>query len=122
MLIAPGAVLAYGFWTLSEAIAQKNIFQFLWYLLVHLDALLRWGMWVIAALLVIWLGLAFLRDYRWLGALMMGLVALTSLVIFFWATGLPKQAGELFFPFLSLAGLAINAWLVWDGVQRFFAK
>jgi hypothetical protein len=121
LLIAPGAVLAYGFWTLTEAIRQNDMFKMLIYLLARALEVLEWGGWFTVGGGIIWLTLAFLPKYRMIGALGIALLAMVSLVEFFVATGLPKAPGELFIPALSLAGLIVNLWLVWDSATYLLA-
>jgi hypothetical protein len=119
LLITPGALLAYYVWTVSQAIRQGEqggLFKVLLYLLIHAVRMLEWGIYLIAAALVIWITLAFVPKYRWVGAIGMAVIALVSLVEFFVATGAPKTANDLSLPILSVAGLALNLWLVWDGV------
>jgi hypothetical protein len=112
--IAPGAMLAYGFWTLTEAIRQDDVFKMLFFLLVRALQVLEWSGWFIVGGGIVWLVLAFLPKFRLVGAVSMAVMATASLVELFVVTGVPKEAGEFFIPALSLAGLLINLWLVWD--------
>jgi hypothetical protein len=115
VLIAPGVLLAYFIWTVKEAIRQASLFKFLVYLLVQAVQMMEWGIYVILAALALWITLAFIDKYRWLGALGMAVVAVLSLVVMLVTTSAPKSVGELWFPAMSAAGLAINVWLIWDG-------
>lgn len=115
LLTAPGALLAAFIWAVGGVARQKGwrgVFHFLWDNLVRL---LDWGMWLILALLIAWLILAFVPKYRFIGALLMALVAVASLVEFF-VTMKSPEIGDLFFPLLSVTGLFLNLWLAWDGI------
>lgn len=117
VLVAPGAVLAYGFWTLIEAIHQDDFFKMLFYLFTRALQILEWGGWLIPAGAIVWLVLAFWRMSRVVGAFGTALVAAVSLAELLVVTGPPKAPGELFIPALSLVGLLIELWLVWDGAR-----
>jgi hypothetical protein len=116
VLVAPGVLFAYFVWTMTQAIRQENFFKFLFYLLVQAVRMLEWGFGIVLLVVVAWIALAFVPKYRWLGALGMGVLAVVSLIEIFAATGPPKSLDDLSFPMLSVIGLALNAWLVWDGL------
>ena len=115
VLATPGVLLAYYFWTVKEAISQGNLPKLLFFLLVHWVRMLEWGIWLILALVLVWVTMAFLPRYRWIGAVGMGLLALASLVEIFAVTGPPRSLDDLSFPALSVLALAVNIWLVCDG-------
>jgi hypothetical protein len=115
VLIAPGVLLAYFLWTVTHAVRQETLWRALFYLLVQAVRMMEWGVWVIAAAVLLWLTLAFVPKYRWLGAIAMAVVAVVALVEMLTATGAPKSAEDLSVPLLSLTGFLINVWLVWDG-------
>jgi hypothetical protein len=111
----PGAALAFFIWSVSGAAQQKGLLALLYYLLIYCLRMLDWGVWVILAVALLWLALVFVPKYRIIGAVIMALVALASLIEMLVMTGPPKLDG-LFFPSLSLIALAINIWIAWDSV------
>jgi hypothetical protein len=111
----PGAALAFFIWSVSGAAQQKGLLALLYYLFIYCLRLLDWGIWIILAVALLWLALAFVPKYRIIGAVIMALVALTSLIEIFVMTGPPKFDG-LFFPALSLTSLFLNIWIIWDNV------
>jgi hypothetical protein len=117
VLILPGALLAYFFWTITGATKQKDLFAVIFFIFDHFIDLLMWALWFIIPALIIWLILAFIARFRIYGAGPMALLALVSLIAMFAAADPPKEAGELFIPVLSFAGLLINLWLVWNWMR-----
>ena len=120
-LIAPGALLAYFIWSVNGAIRQQSLLKFIIYLCKQFLFTLEWAYWFIFPAILVWLALAFIAKYRWLGALGMSVVAIASLIEFFAIGGPPKSINELFFPVMSASGLALNIWLAWDGINGFSA-
>jgi len=118
IITLPGALLAYFVWTVKGMSDSKNIFDALFFLLVNAVRLLEWGILLILASLMIWLTLAFVPKYRFIGALGMSLVALATLTEFFIVWWPPRSPGDLFLPFISLTGLFLNLWLA----SEVFAK
>jgi hypothetical protein len=115
VLTLPGALLACFIWSVSEAARQKGLFQLLFFVLKRTVDLMDWTLWIIIPSLLAWLILAFFVKFRVYGAAPMAMIALVSLIVML-ATNPPKSAGDLFFPILSLAGLLINFWLIWDAM------
>ena len=114
VLTAPGAMLAYFFWTVIGASKQKGLAGLFFYALKHIYDTLVWGYWLVLPGFVIWLILAFLPKYRLIGASGMAIIAVISLIELFAAAGPPKSPDDLFIPVISLGGLSLNLWLIWS--------
>lgn len=122
ILTAPGAALAYFVWTVDGATRQKNLFELLFFVFDRFIDTIAWSFWLLLPGVTIWLVFALVAKYRFVGASGMALIAVASLIVMFAVSGPPKASGDLFFPFLSLAGLLLNGWLVWTQVAAWPAR
>jgi hypothetical protein len=112
VLVLPGLLLAVAFRVLDAAIAKHSFFGFFWALLVRAYHLLTWGIWLILLALLAWLAAAFMARYRFAGAALT--VVLGALAIFQMLL-VARESGDnaLFYPLLTLAGMALAGWLVY---------
>ncbi len=114
LFVLPAALFAIAFVILGQAIAQQSLFDFFFLLLARAYQLLTWGIWFILSLLVGWCALGFLDRYRYLGAMATVLAALLALIELAFAAK-ASGGGGLLLPGGATLGLAIAAWLAWDG-------
>jgi hypothetical protein len=116
VLIAPGAALAWFICSVHSVARQENLFKAVLTLLIRMCQTLDWAMFIVAPGLLVWLVLAFVAQYRWIGAGGMGLVAVATLVAFVVTWGFAKTMTDGgFLTVFTVVGLAINVWIVWDG-------
>jgi hypothetical protein len=116
VLVAPGAALAYFICTVDAAAQKQNLIKLVFFVLIRMCQTLDWLMFIVAPALLVWLVLAFVAKYRWIGAGGMGLAALATLVGFVatWGfTGTVREGG----PFVAavVLGLGVCVWIAWDG-------
>ena len=120
VLVAPGVFLALFIWgvdkMIQEGVRRHNPVKALFHFLIRILQALDWAIWLVPFFLALWLALAFIPKYRFLGALMTVITAITSLIEIFVASSEPIRLDNIFFPALSMAGLLISLWLVWDTV------
>src|SRR5271170_472829 len=112
VITAPGALLAFYFWSVMGAARQQGWYELLRFLYHYFVRMMAWGLWLVVTVSIVWLAFAFMPKYRFVGASIMGVVALASLIEFFVVIG-PSKLGDFFFPIISFAGLSINIWIVW---------
>jgi hypothetical protein len=124
VLTAPCALLAYFIWSVNGAIKQGNLFKFLLFMLMRMGQTMEWAVWIVAPLLNGWLVLAFLTKFRWIGASGMALVGVVALVEVYvvMAVAPTKEAPDYSFPAITVVGLLINLWIVWDAAPWAGAK
>ena len=95
--------------------SQQNLFKAVLTALIRMVQAMDWLMFVVAPGLLVWLVLAFVAKYRWIGAGGMGLVAVAVLVAFVATWGFLKTVTDGgFLTVFAFVGLAINAWIVWE--------
>ncbi|HEX4139975.1 MAG TPA: hypothetical protein VHY09_06475 [Candidatus Methylacidiphilales bacterium] len=116
VMIAPGAALAWFVWSVGSVASQKDLIHALWTALIRMIQALDWALFVVAPMLLVWLVLAFVAKYRWIGAGGMALAAVATLVSFLASMGIVRMVTEGdFFTAIAVVGLALNVWIVWDG-------
>ena len=116
VLIMPGAALAYFICTVSAAARTQNLIKLIFFLLIRMCQTMDWVVFIVAPALIAWLVLAFLAQYRWIGASGMALAAvatLAGLVATWGLVGTATQGGP--FTFAVVLGLGICLWIAWDG-------
>jgi hypothetical protein len=109
-LVLPLVLLALYFQRIGQLIAAETLPRVLVRLLEDFLAAPWIALGSLAGLLL-WMILAVLPAYRYLGAWATVLAAAASLVRVFTGAGRPRDAGELALPLLAVAGLALAAWL-----------
>jgi len=116
VLIAPGAALAYFICSVDQAARTQNLIKLFFFVLIRIFQTLDWVMFIVAPALIVWLVLAFMEKYRWIGAGGMGLAAVATLVGFVTTWGFVNTATEGGpFTFAVVLGLGICVWIAWDG-------
>ena len=115
-LVVPGALLAYFFWTVTDATRQKNIFACLLFLFERFLDTLVWTTWIVLPGLILWVTLGFFPKYRWVGSSGVVLLAAVSIFEMFAASSTRITLDTSFVPVMSFIGLAINLWLIWTVV------
>ena len=116
VLIAPGAALAWFICSVHSVASQQDLFKAVLTALIRMCQALDWLMFVVAPGLLVWLVLAFLAKYRWIGAGGMAVAAVATLVAFVVTWGFLKTSTDGgFLTVFAVVGLAINVWIVWDG-------
>lgn len=116
VLIAPGAALAWFICSVHQAARTQNLIKLFFFVLVRMCQTLDWAMFIVAPALIVWLVLAFLEKYRWIGAGGMGLAAVATLVGFVATWGFANTATEGGpFTFAVVLGLGICVWIAWEG-------
>jgi hypothetical protein len=116
ILTAPGALFAFYFWSVMGLARQQGWYEALRFLYHYFVRMMDWGIWVFIVTVIVWIAFAFMPKYRFVGAAFMGLVAIASVIEYFIAMGFPK-IGDLFLPLLSVAGLFLNMWIIWNRFQ-----
>ena len=116
VMIAPGAALAWFICSVHSVASQQNLFKAVLTALIRMVQAMDWLMFVVAPGLLVWLVLAFVAKYRWIGAGGMGLAAGATLVAFLVTWGFAKTVMEGGpFTFAVVIGLGICVWIAWDG-------
>jgi hypothetical protein len=116
VLIAPGAALAYFFCSVHEAARTQNLIKLIFFVLIRMCQTMDWLMFIVAPGLLVWLVLAFMAKYRWIGATEMALVAVATLAGFIYTAGVVRTVTEGGpFAFAVVLGMGICVWIAWDG-------
>ena len=117
VFIAPGAALAYFICSVEQAARTQNLIKLFSFVLIRMCQTLDWVMFIVAPALIVWLVLAFMEKYRWIGAGGMGLTAVATLVGFVatsrGSVNTATEGGP--FTFAVVLGLGICVWIAWDG-------
>lgn len=116
VLIAPGAALAWFICSVHSVASQQDLFKAVLTALIRMCQALDWLMFVVAPGLLVWLVLAFVAKYRWIGAAEMAVVAVATLAGFIYSAGVLRTVTEGGpFAFAVVLGLGICVWIAWDG-------
>jgi hypothetical protein len=113
VLTAPGTLLAFFFWNVDSAARQKGLLQLLGFAFFRFLQLFDWLFVIILPVVILWLLLAFVPKYRVIGEGGMATIGAFSLILMFALGPHLEIPDDLFFPIISVAGFALNLWLIW---------
>jgi hypothetical protein len=110
-LLMPNLLLASGFLLLGHAIAGTNIFEFLDRLLSSALWLVTWGILAAVGFLIAIVVGGIMARWRWLAALCVTLLSLSSGIVLIVMGSGPYSAGQWLFLSPGLLSLCIGGWL-----------
>ena len=111
LAVLPYALLAALFLLIGEAARTRGLFQLIDVALAHANWILQWGMYVFVVFYFALLLLAFVPRLRRIGALILSVVAVGSLLVICTLHATALGFGQILFLLPCVAAAVFGAWL-----------
>ena len=117
LVLLPYLALAAGFLIIGHAISGGSLLSFFEKLLTHATWIVPWGVIGAGVVIVVLTVLGILSDLRWLGALLLSVLAAVCLAVILVVPSSLPDAGQILFLAPCAGVLAFSAWL-WRRERR----